>query len=279
MMPHWTQDDLLVNNGARLHYYRTGHGQKRPIVLIHGFSDNGLCWTPVACALESEFDVIMPDMRSHGLSDRFQPGEPVDMAADVAEMVRGLKLGRPIVAGHSMGGSVAYQFTLRYPELVSALILEDAPFMLPRLDQTPPPGQSAENPIVEWAKSLPGKTMEQLLEEYHRDHPTWPEDLVRPMCEAKKQLDPTFIDRMEERIRADQSNWLTTVQDITQPVLLFTANPALGALVMPEGVAKVRELNPNIRIVHFPDVGHLIRFDKYDAFMDALWAFLKQLPA
>jgi len=275
MMSHWTQADWMVN-GARLHYYRTGHGEKRPIVLVHGFSDNGLCWTPVARALESEYDVIMPDMRSHGLSDRLQPGEKMDMAADVAELIRGLGLGSPIVAGHSMGGSVSYQLTVRYPELVSALILEDAPFMLPRPEQTPPPG---ENPAVKWAKSLPGKTMEQLLEENHRDHPTWPEDLVLAMCEAKKQLDPTFIDRMAERIRADQSSWLTTVQNITQPVLLFTANPALGALVMPEGVAKVRELNPNIQIVHFPDVGHLIRFDKYDAFMDALWAFLKQLPS
>jgi pimeloyl-ACP methyl ester carboxylesterase len=266
-------------NGARLHYYRTGHGEKRPIVLVHGFSDNGLCWTPVARALESEYDVIMPDMRSHGLSDRFQPSEKMDMAADVAELIRGLGLGRPIVAGHSMGGSVSYQLTVRYPELVSALILEDAPFMLPRPEQTPPPGQPDENPAVKWAKSLPGKTMEQLLEENHRDHPTWPEELVIPMCEAKKQLDPTFIDRMAERIRADQSSWLNTVQNITQPVLLFTANPALGALVMPEGMAKVRELNPNIHIVHFPDVGHLIRFEKYDAFMDALWAFLKQLPS
>ncbi len=278
MMPHWTQDDLMVN-GARLHYYRTGCGDKRPFVLVHGFSDNGLCWTPVACALESEYDVIMPDMRSHGLSDRLQPGEKMDMAADVAELIRGLGLERPIVAGHSMGGSVAYQLTVRYPELVSALILEDAPFMLPRSEPIPLPGQAAENPAVKWAKSLPGKTMEQLLEENHRDHPTWPEELVIPMCEAKKQLDPTFIDRMPERIRADQSSWPVTVQNITQPVLLFTANPALGALVLPEGVAKVRELNPNIRIVHFPDVGHLIRFDKYDAFMDALWAFLKQLPS
>lgn len=277
MMPHWTQDDLMVN-GVRLHYYRTGHGENPPIVLVHGFSDNGLCWTPVARALESEYDVIMPDMRSHGLSDRYHPDEKLDMASDVAELIRRLGLGRPIVVGHSMGGGVSYQLTVRFPELVSALVLEDAPFMLPRPQQATSPSQPVENPAVNWAKSLPAKTMEQLLEEYHHDHPTWPEELVIPMCEAKKQLDPTFIDRMSERVRADQSSWPITVQNITQPVLLFTANPDLGALVLPEGVAKVRELNPNIRIVHFPDVGHLIRFDKVDAFMDALWAFLKQLP-
>ena len=62
MLAHWIQNDLLVN-GVRLHYYRTGHGDKPPLVLVHGFSDNGLCWTPVARDLEAEYDVIMPDMR------------------------------------------------------------------------------------------------------------------------------------------------------------------------------------------------------------------------
>ena len=151
--------------------------------------------------------------------------------------------------------------------------------MLPRPEQILPSGQPAENPAAKWASTLPGKTIEQLLEENHRDHPTWPEELIIPMCQAKKQLDPTFIYRMAERIRSDQAIWQITVQNITQPVLLFTGNPALGGMVLPEGVAKVRELNPKIQIVHFPDVGHLIRFDKYEAFMDAMWAFLKQLPA
>jgi N-formylmaleamate deformylase len=87
MLSNWTQNDLLVND-VRLHYYRTGHGDKRPLVLVHGFSDNGLCWTPTARDLESEYDVIMPDMRAHGLSARVQPGEKVDMAADLAELMR-----------------------------------------------------------------------------------------------------------------------------------------------------------------------------------------------
>jgi len=63
MLARWTQNDLLIN-GVQLHYYLTGHGDKRPLVLVHGFSDNGLCWTPTAHDLESEYDVIMPDMRA-----------------------------------------------------------------------------------------------------------------------------------------------------------------------------------------------------------------------
>ncbi|MCX7680625.1 MAG: alpha/beta hydrolase [Anaerolineae bacterium] len=274
MLAHWTQDDLLVN-GVRLHYYRTGHGDKRPMVLIHGFSDNGLCWTPVARALEADYDVIMPDMRGHGLSARVQPGEAVDMAADVAELIRTLGLSRPIVGGHSMGAAVAYQLTVRFPELVSALFLEDPGWWLTR--PAPPPPD--ENPIAKWVKSLSTQTLEELLVQYRKDHPTWPEELLQPMCESKKQLDPMIFDVVSAGMHSEEWSWRTTLQNVTQPILLFTGNPELGGIVTPEVVAKVRELNPGVTIVTIPDVGHLIRFDKYPAFMEALWAFLKQLPA
>lgn len=276
MLPHWTQNDVLVN-GVRLHYYRTGHGEKRPLLLVHGFSDTGLLWALTAHDLEAEYDVILPDMRGHGLSARVQPDETVDMAADVAELIRTLGLERPIVGGHSMGAMVTFQIGTRFPELASALILEDPPFRLPGEDPTPPPGQPDESPIVKWARSLPGKSMDELLAQYHVEHPDWPEVLVRAMCESKKQLDPAIAEIMGRRLRQDRVSWLTTLQTIDLPMLIFTADPALGAIVTPEAEAKVRELNPKATIIHIPDVGHLIRFDRYAAFMEGLRAFLKEV--
>jgi len=276
MRDHWSQNDLVVN-GVKLHYYRTGHGDKPPLILIHGFSDIGLCWTFPARALESEYDVIMPDMRGHGLSARVQPEEKADMAADVAGLIRALELKRPIVCGHSMGAMVTYQIAVRFPELVSAIVLEDPPWWLSR--PTPPADQSGENPIAKWVKGLPGQTMEELLAQCRQDHPTWPEELVQLMCESKKQLDPAIAEVMTPRIHADEWSWLKTLPTVTMPVLVFAGNPELGGIVTSEVVAKVRELNPKVTIVNVPDVGHLIRFDKYDAFMAGLRAFLQQLPS
>jgi pimeloyl-ACP methyl ester carboxylesterase len=274
MLPHWTQNDLLIN-GVQLHYYRTGHGEKRPLVLVHGFSDNGLCWTPTARDLEPEFDVIMPDMRAHGLSARLQPGENVDMAADLAGLIHALGLNHPIVGGHSMGAMITFQIGVRFPELVSALVLEDRPWWLSPPAQDP----SGENPMAKWARSLPGRTLEELLVENRRDHPGWSEEMVRLLSESKKQLDPTIVDTMLDRARSEEWNWQTNIQNITQPMLLLTANPQLGGIVTPEVVAKVRQLNPRVTIVTVLDVGHLIRFDNYTAFMQALRAFLNRLPA
>lgn len=278
MLPHWTQNDVQVN-GVRLHYYRTGKGDKRPLVLVHGFSDNGLCWTPVACALESDYDVIMPDMRAHGLSERVRPDDKVDMAADLAALIRSLGLYRPIICGHSMGATVTYQVGVLFPELASALVLEDPPFWMPEPEQAPLPTEPAENPMAKWAKSLANQTLDELLVRYRKDHPTWPEELLRPMCESKKQLDATILEIQSPRKHSQEVNWLKTIQNITQPMLVFAGDPALGGIVTPEVVAKIRELNPQVNIVVVPHVGHLIRFDQYAVFIDALRAFLKQLPA
>jgi N-formylmaleamate deformylase len=275
MLAHWIQNDLLVNS-VRIHYYRTGHGDKPPLVLVHGFSDNGLCWTPVARDLDAEYDIVMPDMRGHGLSERVQPGDKVDMAADVAGLIRTLGLTRPIVIGHSMGAMIIYQIGVRFPELASALVLEDPPWWLLPPGETMPPSRPAENPIAQWAKSLSNQTLEELLAQYRKEHPDWPEELVRPMCESKKQLDQTIVHIMTARMHSQEVDWLTTIQHIAHPMLLFAANPQLGGIVTPDVVAKVRELNPKVRIVSTPDVGYLIRFDKYTTFLDALRAFLKQ---
>ncbi len=142
MLPHWTQHDLVVH-GIRIHYYRTGNGEKRP--LVHGFSDNGLCWTPVARQLEADYDVIMPDMRAHGLSERVQPGDQVDMAADLTELIRALGLKRPIICGHSMGAMVTYQIGVRFPELASALVAF-SPYPAARRGGGKPLRQMAEKP-------------------------------------------------------------------------------------------------------------------------------------
>jgi pimeloyl-ACP methyl ester carboxylesterase len=66
-MNRW-KSDVIEINGLRLHYTRTG-GDKPPLVLAHGFSEDGLVWTALAEVLEDQYDLIMPDARGHGQSD------------------------------------------------------------------------------------------------------------------------------------------------------------------------------------------------------------------
>ena len=102
----WQQGDLDLG-GVRIHYYRRGSG--RPLVLAHGMSDSGECWTRVAEALESDFDIVAYDARFHGLSDA-TPGVPFGRGGDLLGVIDGLGLveriilSRPAVeAGERLG--------------------------------------------------------------------------------------------------------------------------------------------------------------------------------
>ena len=66
-MREWVSASVMAN-GIRVHYTQTGGGLP-PLILLHGITDNGLCWTRVARTLEEEWDLSMPDARGHGLSE------------------------------------------------------------------------------------------------------------------------------------------------------------------------------------------------------------------
>ena len=59
---HWEQNIIKLSQ-VKMHYYRTG-GTKPPLLLLHGFSDNGLCWTRLAKDLEENYDIIFLDMEA-----------------------------------------------------------------------------------------------------------------------------------------------------------------------------------------------------------------------
>jgi len=124
-MESWDTGNTVVN-GVRLQFTRTG-GNKPPVVLAHGFSDSGLCWTPVAQALEADYDLVMVDARGHGFSDAPEKGYTLrEMASDLQGVITSLGLVRPAIIGHSMGGGTTLALAGLYPDVPGAIILEDA---------------------------------------------------------------------------------------------------------------------------------------------------------
>jgi len=63
-MTDWAEDEVEAN-GVTIHYHRT-RGDKPAVLLLHGITDNGLCWSRVACDLDHDYDVLMPDARERG---------------------------------------------------------------------------------------------------------------------------------------------------------------------------------------------------------------------
>jgi pimeloyl-ACP methyl ester carboxylesterase len=106
-------------NGARLHYERTGSGF--PLFFLHAGIADSRMWEPQVEAFAEHFDVIRPDSRGFGQSEL--PAIRWSPSADLLEMIEELRLKPAHLVGCSMGGSIAIDFAIQYPERVSKLVL------------------------------------------------------------------------------------------------------------------------------------------------------------
>jgi N-formylmaleamate deformylase len=121
------QAEFVAADGPRLHYTRTG-GDKPPLVLAHGITDDGLCWSRVAAELAPDYDVVMVDARGHGRSDAPESGyDPGQQADDLAGVIAALGLQTPDMLGHSMGAATTLVLAGTHPDVPGAVLLEDSP--------------------------------------------------------------------------------------------------------------------------------------------------------
>jgi pimeloyl-ACP methyl ester carboxylesterase len=106
-------------NGARIHYERTGAGF--PVIFLHAGIADSRMWEPQVPAFSERFDIIRPDSRGFGQSEL--PATRWSPVADLLEMIEQLRLKPAHLVGCSMGGSIAIDFAIQYPERVSKLVL------------------------------------------------------------------------------------------------------------------------------------------------------------
>ncbi|GJF07591.1 alpha/beta fold hydrolase [Pseudonocardia sp. D17] len=110
-------------DGAALEYDRTGSGA--PVVLLHGWPGDRTDHAEVAALLAGDADVVVPDLRGFGGSDR-DPGGDHALAAQVRSVVGLLdELGFPdaVVAGYDIGSRVAQQLAAEHPDRVRAVVV------------------------------------------------------------------------------------------------------------------------------------------------------------
>lgn len=113
-------------NDTTLHVRVGGTGPA--VVLLHGFGDTGDMWAPLAAALAADHTVIVPDLRSMGLSAVTEHGfEKMNQAKDIADVLDTLQVARADIVGHDIGNMVAFAFAERYPERTTKLVMMDAP--------------------------------------------------------------------------------------------------------------------------------------------------------
>jgi pimeloyl-ACP methyl ester carboxylesterase len=113
-------------DGTNIRYVDTGRGT--PVIFLHGFGASIYAWrdilAPVAAA---GFRAVAFDNRGFGLSEKPAKGyENGDYSRLLAAFMDSLAIPDAVIVGHSMGGEVAAEFALAYPNRVRGLVLMDA---------------------------------------------------------------------------------------------------------------------------------------------------------
>jgi pimeloyl-ACP methyl ester carboxylesterase len=112
-------------DGFRLTYDRAGRGPA--VVLLHGWPGDRTDFRDVVSSVSVMADVIVPDLRGFGESDKQQADHDQYAAAGQARSVVGLieelELDRPVIAGYDIGSRIAQTIARTRPDLVHALVI------------------------------------------------------------------------------------------------------------------------------------------------------------
>ncbi len=107
-------------------HIRNWGGEGRAVVLLHGLASTCRIWDFVAPVLARDFAVIAVDQRGHG--DSGKPDSSYDFASvgqDVAAMLEGRGIRRPVLVGHSWGADVALELAVAHPGLLQGIVFVD----------------------------------------------------------------------------------------------------------------------------------------------------------
>lgn len=117
-------------NGIDIHYLRDGEGP--PLLLLHGWPEFSDVWLRCMARLRDRFDLIAPDLRGFGRSEKPDAG-PSDRAGadvhaeDVRDLMTALGIVRAGLVGHDVGAYVMQAFARKYPQRLSGLFFFNCP--------------------------------------------------------------------------------------------------------------------------------------------------------
>jgi pimeloyl-ACP methyl ester carboxylesterase len=264
-MTAWTRG-VCETNGISIHYLRTG-GAGNPVVLLHGLTGSGACWTALARTLEGEFDVVMPDARGHGGSSAPHHGYRYDdHASDVEGLIRGLDLSRPVLVGHSMGGMTAAVVASRGAGFVRGVMLVDPTFLSPERQR-----EVHESDVADQHRRALGLQKSDLVAQARARHPQRSPEIVEHQAEARLN---TRIEAFDV-LTPPNPDYRDVVSAIGVPTLLVMGDT--NPVVTLEMATELRGLNPLVRIEQVRDAGHGLPFEQPERLGQVVASFLRAL--
>jgi pimeloyl-ACP methyl ester carboxylesterase len=260
------------------------------VVFVHGLFGQGRNWTTIAKKLaEDGHRVTLLDLPNHGHSpwtDRVDYGDMAEFVA--AELAL---LGDPVtLVGHSMGGKVAMQLALRWPELLRALVVVDvAPVEYPMSGgRTDDPDEEA-SPFAAFIAAMKEIDLDDLAGREEADaalRAAVPSTMVRSFLLQSLVRDGVGADggwrwRLNLDVLARDLGELRGFPEpppgatYDGPVLWIAG--AKSTYVLDEDRPRMDQLFPATRLVRIKKAGHWVHSEQPEVFLETVRRFLRQV--
>lgn len=268
------EQGLVEINSARLFYEVRGEGQ--PLVFIHSGLADSRMWAVQSWQFAQKYRVIRYDLRGFGRSS--MPPGPFSNRADLAGLLRYLSVERAVLVGSSMGGQLALDFALEYPEMVAALVLVGA-----GISGKPP----SEFLMQQWQAIDAAAEAGDIAQAVEMELRLWVDGPGR----APEQVDPQARELVREmntdnfRRAAEQAQGqpqpleppaLTRLGEIHVPTLVL-----VGAHDVPDVLDSAERLAqgiPGAQKIVLPGTAHLPSLEQPETFHRVVLEFLSQYP-
>ncbi len=236
------------------------------ILALHGLMESAATLARTAQAwARSGWDVLAPDLRGHGRSPRWDPGDaehPGDrMVRDVLSVLDEIPVGAgPIsVVGHSAGAAIAAAVAAARIDRVATVMLEDPFWRLPVMRTQDPAVARQAAADLAYRQQLPHA---ELVAHGRTQHPLWSEWEVQQWARAQQQADIPLV-RNGNVIPTEPWPSLVSALTARAPVLVITgAGPHVGMTSCHQRVLTER----GARVVIIDGANHFVRKDRPQEF-------------
>ena len=271
--PYDTSDVTI--DGARVSYRAWGKPGGQAVILVHGGAAHAGWWDHIAPFLAAEHRVVAIDLSGHGDSDRRAEYALATWADEVLAVAAQESVGRPVIAGHSMGGFVGLTAAKLHGDSVRGVVAIDSP-----VREISPEAKT-------WLASNP--TMPD-----HKVHPDRQTVIARFRTLPEDEAGLEYVRRhiAEQSVREVEGGWSWAFdpqifvsaqmepEDLAEAgceVALVRGERGMATTDITESVAEI--LGGHVPVTLVPDAGHHIMFDQPIALIALLQTLIGQWRA
>jgi pimeloyl-ACP methyl ester carboxylesterase len=266
---------FVESGGIRYAYRRFGKKGTVPLLFLGYFNSNMDAWDPlVTNALGENHEVILFDNAGVGASGGQTPNNVAEVTGHCVAFVRALGLKSVRIVGFSIGGMIAQQLALDYPDLAQDLILlGTGPRGGERMTFTELSAEEQADPVAFLLGAFfsPSKASQAAGREYMKRIESRREDRDLPVS---KNSAVAQLAAIREWGTIPATNRYATLKDITHPVLIVHGNK--DVVVAPINALILAEHLPNAQLIVYSDSSHGAQYQHATVFLEHVKLFLKR---